>query len=512
VMAPGVNILSTLPRGPFYFQQPPEYGTPKYGILSGTSMAAPFASGAAALLLAQAPARFDTPDKLYETLEMTARDLGAPGRDNLYGFGLIQVDAALDYIPSSTTNPTPVPPVKVEYDLLSSDRCQNVAFSYLTVPHDFRPYPTGNALPVFGEDDWAQIDLPFTFPFGGEDQQRVIVSANGFLSFDGTASGGVYENSFIPGGGALKNRLQHFAAPFWDDLTLDSSLAGAGIYAVSMANPNRLVVEWNGVGIMKDSKFEGPTGARLTFQAVLFENGEIWFNYKSMDGDRSSGDSATIGVEYNGGRSGMEYAFARRGAVAGQRRIQFIPVAPGSTRSRGCLYATQAGPPGAAITQAPFCLTIPEGLLKQVTTASITTFGRFSPLPGGINLKHFADITLQPEPFAPLIPPPIVCYIYTAQDVVAGGGSPENLYLAAYDPETRLWERLPTAVDRVRQQLVAPVAHFSVFGVFANPQPEKLPVTGGVMAPEWGWAFLILLLAAVGLGVWPWKKPGQINK
>jgi hypothetical protein len=209
----------------------------------------------------------------------------------------------------------------------------------------------------------------------------------------------------------------------------------------------------------------------------------------------------------------MEYAFDRKGAVAGKQSIHFIPALPGSTRSLGCLYATQAGPAGATISQPPFCLTIPEGLLKQETTVSITTFGRYSPLPAGVSLGHFAEITLQPEPFAPLMPPPVVCYTYTAQDVVAGGGSPANLYLAAYDPETLLWERLPAAVDKAQQRLEAPVAHFSVFGVFAKPRPETLPVTGSSMKPAWGWAILLLLLAVpVWLGMRRWKKPKSLAR
>jgi hypothetical protein len=256
---------------------------------------------------------------------------------------------------------------------------------------------------------------------------------------------------------------------------------------------------------MHDSKYDGPTGAQLTFQVVLYENGEIWFNYKSMTGSRSSGDSATIGLEYNGGRSGVEYAFDRRGAIAGQRSLQFDPAVPGSIRSKGCLYAARFGAVGGTITQAPFCLTIPGGLLKQDTTASITTFRRFTPLPDGINLKHFADITLQPEPFAPLVPLPVVCYTYTAQDVVTGGGSPENLYLAAYDPETRLWEKLPTALDKVNQRLVAPVAHFSVFGVFAVSQPESLPVTGSSLQPVLSWWLLVVLLFVAWLVLRRWR-------
>jgi serine protease len=60
--------------------------------LEGTSMAAPHVAGAAALLVSRG---ITDPALIEAMLTKTARDLGAPGRDDLYGFGLIQPRAAL---------------------------------------------------------------------------------------------------------------------------------------------------------------------------------------------------------------------------------------------------------------------------------------------------------------------------------------------------------------------------------------------------------------------------------
>ena len=58
----------------------------------GTSMAAPHVSGVAALLFSQGVTK---PSAVEALIRATALDLGATGRDNEYGFGLIQPRAAL---------------------------------------------------------------------------------------------------------------------------------------------------------------------------------------------------------------------------------------------------------------------------------------------------------------------------------------------------------------------------------------------------------------------------------
>lgn len=59
---------------------------------AGTSMAAPHVAGLAALLISQGITK---PAAVEAIMKATALDLGAPGRDNEYGFGLIQPRTAL---------------------------------------------------------------------------------------------------------------------------------------------------------------------------------------------------------------------------------------------------------------------------------------------------------------------------------------------------------------------------------------------------------------------------------
>lgn len=69
-------------------------GAGGYAELSGTSMASPHVAGVAALIWRSVPGA--SPQAVRAALTETALDLGAPGRDNSFGFGLVQAQAALE--------------------------------------------------------------------------------------------------------------------------------------------------------------------------------------------------------------------------------------------------------------------------------------------------------------------------------------------------------------------------------------------------------------------------------
>ena len=66
-----------------------------YWFFQGTSMAAPHVSGTAALLISNGTA--STPDELRAVLQGTAKDLGSPGWDETFGWGLINAYQALQW-------------------------------------------------------------------------------------------------------------------------------------------------------------------------------------------------------------------------------------------------------------------------------------------------------------------------------------------------------------------------------------------------------------------------------
>ncbi len=70
-----------------------------YFFAQGTSTSAPHVSGAAALLISNSVIE---PAMIREAIENTAEDIGPPGWDPEYGWGLLNIEAALKYYPSVT--------------------------------------------------------------------------------------------------------------------------------------------------------------------------------------------------------------------------------------------------------------------------------------------------------------------------------------------------------------------------------------------------------------------------
>ncbi len=118
--APGVSIRSTVPGG-------------GYALYNGTSMASPHVAGAAALLLSAGVPDTNVNgrvnDEVRQILTSSARDLGLAGRDTWYGFGLVDVAAALAMLDSSGTGTSP----DEVHVVLSTDKGTYVAGTDTTV-------------------------------------------------------------------------------------------------------------------------------------------------------------------------------------------------------------------------------------------------------------------------------------------------------------------------------------------------------------------------------------------
>ncbi len=83
IAGPGVAVWSTVPGG-------------MYAKVSGTSMASPHVAGVAALVWSHFPTA--TAQQIRQVLQSTAQDLGLPGRDDMYGHGLVRADLAYKFL------------------------------------------------------------------------------------------------------------------------------------------------------------------------------------------------------------------------------------------------------------------------------------------------------------------------------------------------------------------------------------------------------------------------------
>ncbi len=145
------------------------------------------------------------------------------------------------------------------------------AFAWVDVTGD------GTRVPLTGDDVLsAPIDIGFEFPFYGATVRAVRVSTNGLLTFSDVEGAPV--NQFLPSTGGPPLTI----APFWDDLLFASVQR-----AWYRADPDRFIVTWLAVP-------HYGSGGPYTFQAILYANGEIRFQYLTMG---AATLSATAGIQ-----------------------------------------------------------------------------------------------------------------------------------------------------------------------------------------------------------------------
>ena len=129
VVAPGQGVIATSGRGVADgSSEQGTFGLREYVRVSGTSFAAPLATGVCALIRQVHP-DWD-PDQVAKMLRSTARDLGVAGPDNVYGWGLVDAVAASGLDIAAPASPFPNPLVlggvnganTIYFPLMLSDR------------------------------------------------------------------------------------------------------------------------------------------------------------------------------------------------------------------------------------------------------------------------------------------------------------------------------------------------------------------------------------------------------
>ena len=157
---------------------------------------------------------------------------------------------------------------------------------------------------VNSRDDGVYVlDLPFMFTHFTDTflaGAPLSISTNGWMSLEGGFSA-EYQNASLPADAVMRADGQiglvpgALIAPFFDDLILcDDALVTTRVVG---AAPNRqLVLQWSGVSIL-DAVGEN-LRANMTFEVILYEgSNDVRFVYVQMEGPRSDGASATIGMQ-----------------------------------------------------------------------------------------------------------------------------------------------------------------------------------------------------------------------
>jgi len=166
----------------------------------------------------------------------------------------------------------------------------------------------GTDIGIF-DDDHVIFDVPigFAFPYDGSLFSSIDVSANGYASFGGTYYFG--DHYRIPD----SRKPNGYLAPFATD-TLPRIGDSRVLVSTRGAAPRRVfIVQWTRMGLYDDPE------ASLTFQLLLYESGEVEFQYADMlDGafHFSDGSDATIGVENLDGTAGVQFAFMEPETIA----------------------------------------------------------------------------------------------------------------------------------------------------------------------------------------------------
>ena len=301
-LAPGVRIHTTTMSGGYT------------STFNGTSSACPHAAGIAGLIRSESNNISAYDVRLL--MQQSADDLGGVGYDIQTGYGRVNAynslfnllynpDAFVDIqsidveiVPEASMQEVFVIANLGESDLefnidadgysWKSSNDENFDYFWIDISDE-------STLINFSHNDYASdqiMQLDFEFPFFNSSYANLIINPNGWVGFGEDNTG--WDNTSLPNSSAPNPAIMGF----WDDLNpINSNGNGQGnVYFNS--NEERAVVWFDNVQHWP-TNFEGSI---YDFQIVMYATGDIFINYRSMQGLTNSG---TIGIQDTSGANGL---------------------------------------------------------------------------------------------------------------------------------------------------------------------------------------------------------------
>ncbi len=263
--APGKDIVSTLRGGGF-------------GLMSGTSMAAPQVSGVAALLVGRETTL--TAGEIKSRLLATVKPLSSLS-GLLVSPGMVNAFNAL----TSAFAPLPPGPSPVEYQTA-------------VIPFQFDS--TWGQKVISADDGYVIHDLGFTFKYFGVDYTRLVISANGRVI-------PIREGETIPGGPDYANRLTPGLNIYADDLTPASGAVAPNGGVWFKSQNGVATITWSAVNFALRASTN--PASHIVVQLTIGADGKIQFRYQDTDTGEDSyrfGKSATVGLSPASGGVGSK--------------------------------------------------------------------------------------------------------------------------------------------------------------------------------------------------------------
>ena len=199
------------------------------------------------------------------------------------------------------------------YDSFDTDYDECPTYQWYEIDPDLG----GSGQVIEMSDDASEtVTLPFDFKYYDVIFDSITVCSNGWISFETTWMTN-FTNWNIPAALGPYGMV----APYWDDLIGETYTVNDTIYHYDMRicylfepTENIFIIEWNEcVNNEDDVSVE-------KFQIVLFDpefhstadgNGEIQFNYHTINNPDSNGNFATVGIENLTQSDGVLYTFAK---------------------------------------------------------------------------------------------------------------------------------------------------------------------------------------------------------
>ncbi len=220
------------------------------------------------------------------------------------------------------------------YTFTDSDELGGPDFEWIDITS------TGDAIISSGDDTSSgPVELGFPVVLYGEIQTHLVAGSNGYLSTDPEEKGiDATPDCPLPEPPSDGRGTRLYA--LHDDLTLDDSSA-AVYYQYFKTSPHPHSEMGVSIFTWHNLRFDGGSALPLNFQVLLFDDGDILFQYDTSG--LTWGATSTVGLQYDDASVGLTYSCKTAGAITDALAVAFSP--PTITITQGIdFFDTPSGP------------------------------------------------------------------------------------------------------------------------------------------------------------------------